>query len=262
MAVERNEVFLERSSDRSVTSIILNRPQKRNALSPPLLAELHGLLKEAVADDSRVILIRSSTAGIFCAGFDITYLDGDKENTGSTALYDFFSAIEAASKITVAFADGLVVGGGNELFLSCDLRLATARTTFRMTPARLSVVYSYEGLARFMRTVGFTAACELFLAARQISTEEAVRIGLATRIVDDLRAVTEYSEEVALCAPQAQYAMKVMLQMLARDIARPIASESEWHRLTQLKRVVLESQDHGEAVRAFAEKRTPVFKGR
>lgn len=262
MHKREGEVVLERDEAGVVTSVVLNRPKKRNALSPAMLAELRAALDEAIRDRSRVILIRSAAEGVFCAGFDINYIESDQERAGAKALYDVFDAIEAANKVTVAFADGVVVGGGTELFLACDLRVATPRTTFRMTPVRLSVVYSLEGLARFVRAIGFTAAAELFLGAFPLTAEEALRVGLATRLLPTLDAVQAYCREVAAGAPQAQYAMKVMLRLLAEDIARPETSETQWRRLSALTDAARESRDREEALRAFAEKQSPTFTGR
>lgn len=255
-------ILLRRDADGRIDHLVIDRGAKRNALSPPMLGALRGHLEGARDDASRVVVIRSDVDGVFCAGFDIAYLGTDQEAAGEAALYDCFRELERSPKITVAIADGLVVGGGNELFLCCDLRLATPRTTFRLTPARLSLVYTMEGMARFVRALGPTAAMEMFVAARQLSADEALRVGLVTRIVPDVAAADAYCRELLDNGPLAQQAMKRMIRHLA-DPQRTVPTDpAALRELDALRRAADTSEDRKEALRAFADKRAPVFRGR
>jgi len=257
-----SELILRRSAEGQIDNIVLNRGNKRNALSPPLLDAMRGHLETARHDASRIVVIRSDVENVFCAGFDIAYLGTGEEARGQAALYGCLHDIEQAPKITVAIADGIVVGGGNELFLCCDLRLATPRTSFRLTPARLGLVYSLEGMARFVRALGPTAAMEMFVAARQLSAEEALRIGLVTRIVADTASADAYCQELLANGPLAQTAMKRMIRVLA-DPQRGVPSDPAVLReIEQLRHEAAVSDDRKEALRAFSEKRPPVFTGR
>ncbi len=258
----KEEVFFESHDEGRISAAVLNRPAKRNAISPPLAKALLGILKNALHDRSHVFLLRSAAENVFCAGFDITYHGTDQEQSGEAAMMACISAIDAATKVTAVFADGFVFGGGCELFLSHDLRLATPKATFRIPPARLGVVYSYLGLSRIVRIIGITAATELLLAARTLTAEEALRVGLVTRIVQDEAEALAYCREVASLAPLSQQAMKAMLKQLAGQIAPPLASDQDWHRMQALRTKADTSEDRREGNRAFAEKREPKFMGR
>jgi enoyl-CoA hydratase/carnithine racemase len=256
------EVFFESLDGGRISAAVLNRPAKRNAISPAVAAVLMAVLETALADRSHVFLLRSAVPGVFCAGFDINFLGTDHEEAGEAAMSACITKIDAAAKVTVAFADGFVFGGGNELFLSADLRLATPRTTFRITPARLGVVYSYPGLARFFRTMGMTAAAEMLLAARLLTAEEALRVGLVTRIVADEAEALSYCKEVASLAPLSQQAMKAALKQLAATMVPDQAPAEVNSRLAALRKAAEQSEDRNEGKRAFMEKREPHFAGR
>ncbi len=257
-----DEVFFESYDDGRISAAVLNRGAKRNAMSPALSKALQGILDVALNDLSHVFLLRSAVPGAFCAGFDISYIGTDQHHEGERAMSGCFTSIGAAKKVTIAFADGFVFGGGVELYLAADLRLATPRTTFRITPARLGVVYSFHGLSRFVSIMGVTAATELLLAAQTLTADEALRVGLVTRIVPDEAAAMAYCRQVASLAPLAQQAMKAMLKKLAGKIAPPEASEAEWLQLQALRDTADASEDQREGRRAFAEKREPRFTGR
>lgn len=255
------EVYFESRDEGRISAAVLNRGAKRNAISPGLAKALLAILDQALADSSHLFLLRSAAENVFCAGFDITYHGTDQEEAGEAALIACVAAIDSAAKVTAAFADGYVFGGGNELFLAADLRLATAKATFRIPPARLGVVYSYSGISRFVRTIGITAATELLLAARTLTAEEALRIGLVTRIVADEAEALAYCRDVAKLAPLSQQAMKAMLKQLAAQIAPPLASDGQWHRMQALRAKADNSEDRREGKRAFSEKREPRFMG-
>lgn len=207
-------VRVEGSSDRLIASLVMDRPDKRNALSPEMLSEFHEALTAASHGEARVVLIRSALEHVFCAGFDRTYL-GTHQSVATAQLATLYTALEQCRKPVVAYADGEVVGAGNELFLSCDLRLATARTRFRIPAALLSIAYPDAGLARFVRLTGLSNALDMFLSGSSISAEEAQRCGLVTRIVSGSADVRAYCEQVAQGDPETLAEMKMTLRRIA-----------------------------------------------
>lgn len=258
----KHDVFLESRDDGRISAVVLNRHEKRNAISPTMAKRLLTLLEEAVASESHLLLLRSAAPGVFCAGFDINFIGTDQEEAGEAAMVACIDKIESAAKVTVAYADGFVFGGGNELYLSADLRLATPRTTFRIPPARLGVVYPFRGLARFVRAMGNTAAREMVLTARTLTAEEALRVGLVTRIVPDEEAALAYCQQTASMAPLSQRAMKAILNHItAAQAYDQVPAETKLHFAT-LTKAADQSEDRREGKRAFAEKREPRFTGR
>ena len=245
-----------------ISAIELDRPAKRNAMSLEMSTALRDQLLRADIDDSHVVLLRSAVPGIFCAGLDISYLGTHRVEEAEAAMMSCCTTLQAMRKVTIAYADGSVFGGGCELFLSADLRLATPDARFRITPAVLGVVYPFRGLARLIRYTGITAAMEMILTARVIDAQEAMRIGLVTRVVADTAQAEDYSRETANLAPLAQQAMKAAMKLMADRIAALEATEAQWHALQAMQAAVDGSEDQREGRAAFREKRSPNFRGR
>ena len=256
-----SEVILDRLDDGRISTVALNRPAKRNALSPLLSMAFRERLDQAAGDSSHLVLVRSAVPGTFCSGFDIGFIGTEQHQAGEEAMLGCFAAIERMRKVTVCLADGFVFGGGVELFLAADIRLATPNATFRITPALLGVVYPYRGLSRFVSVMGITAAMELVMTARRIDAQEAMRIGLVTRVVPDEVAGIDYCRQVAALAPLSQQAMKAVLKLAADKIAPLQATEEEWRMILEAAARADASEDQREGRRAFAEKRPPRFQG-
>jgi enoyl-CoA hydratase len=249
------EVRFEYGDDGAVLNVVLNRPSKRNAISPAMATATQAALEEAIGRGVRLVVVRSAAEGVFCAGFDIAHLDSSSSDP-SLPLYRLYDCLERLPAVTLAFVDGIALGGGVELLASCDLRLATSRSRFTMPPAKLSVVYEREGIARFIRRAGLTATSEMFLTGRSLTAVEAERCGLVTRVVSS-ETVADYCTQILKGAPLAQRAMKEIIAGLSAVENCGISDE----RFDELKRTVLQSRDREEALNAFRQKRSPRFSG-
>jgi enoyl-CoA hydratase len=256
------EIRLEQSTDGLISRILIERPAKKNALSPAMLERLIEYVDTAAGDTSRIIVIQSPVPGVFSAGADINYLGTAEDERGEELLQALSRRLQAAPKLTIAVSDGLTIGGGLVIFLSCDIRLATSKSIFRMPPVRLARVYELAGIERFMRTIGLTAATEMLLTARQFDIDEARQCGLVTRVVSGSEDASAYCQNAAECPPLAQQAMKKTLYLLGTDLTGSGLDRGARDSIAELTRRAESSEDSHEALRAFHEKRPPVFTGR
>jgi enoyl-CoA hydratase/carnithine racemase len=247
-----------------VARLTIDNPDKRNALDHEIL--------DAFADtlpglEARCLLI-TATGPVFSAGYDIGNLPRDEFADRAEALvaHPFHAAIEALDAFpypSVAALNGHAIGGGLELALSCDLRVASEEAKLGMPPARLGLVYGHTGLRKFVDAIGVPRTKELFFTARNIPARTALQWGLVNEVVppEELaeRAVG-YAGRIAALAP-------LSLQGNKRTLRELLAAEGELdpdveRELVALREACFHSEDFFEGVRAFAEKRAPRWQGR
>ena len=240
-----------------VATIILNRPEKANSLTPEDLLWLRDCFSKINADPDIVVLQFKSQGKHFCSGFDISALDDAGEEARSIEFGDVADALEALRPVTIAAIQGGVFGGATDLCLACDFRLGTPQAEMSMPAVRLGLHYYQGGLERYISRLGLNAAKRLFLTAERIDAATMLDIGFLTQLVDpdDLEpSLASLTAGLVQMAPLPLMAMKRHLNHLARGVLDP----------RQLRQAVLlaqNSDDHKEAVTAWKKKRVPVFKG-
>ena len=250
----------------AVARLRIANPERRNALDHEILAAIAATLPQLDQGiDTRCVLI-TGTPPLFSAGYDIAEFTEDAFEDEAEALvaHPFQAAMEAIVAHpwpTVAAINGLCLGGGLELAVSCDLRIAAAGAKLGMPPAKLGLVYGHTGLRRFLETIGLPRTREMFFTGRNLSAERAERIGLVNQVVGDEEiepAGVRLAGEIAAAAPLSTRGNKRVMDVLA---ANPVLSPIQEEELVELRRACFGSADFREGVRAFAEKRRPVWTG-
>jgi enoyl-CoA hydratase/carnithine racemase len=259
---ERVQAWLE---DRTL-HIRFNNPAKHNALSVDMWEAVPPLLKLAQGDD-RVRLVAFSGAGekAFVSGADISQFEDMRAAREAVARYEATAetalmGIHDFPKPTLACIRGWCIGGGVNVAISCDIRIASSDSVFGIPAARLGLGYRYSAMKNLVDLVGPGAAKDLFFTARRIDAAEAKAIGLVSRLCapEELDALlAEYSNALADNAPLTVMAGKAII----REILKP-SPELDKDLCTSLIRGCFESADYTEGRTAFMQKRKPVFNGR
>jgi enoyl-CoA hydratase/carnithine racemase len=247
-----------------VARLTIDNPDKRNALDHEILDAFAAAVPEI---EARCLLV-TATGPVFSAGYDIGNLPSGEFADRAEALvaHPFHAAIEALDAFpfpSVAALNGHAIGGGLELALSCDLRLASENAKVGMPPARLGLVYSHTGLRKFLDAIGAPRTRELFFTARNVSAGTALQWGLVNEVVapEELPAhAVAYAARIAGHAPLSLRGNKRALrELLAAEGELDPAVERE---LVELREACFRTEDFFEGVRAFAAKRAPRWQGR
>jgi len=248
-----------------VTRLRIANPGRRGALDHEIL----DALAETVGGLDARCLVLTGTDQMFSAGYDLGDLErGDAFERDSERLvaHPFHTAIEALAAYpfpVIASLNGHAIGGGLELALTCDMRIAARGIRVGMPPAKLGLIYSHTGLRRFLELCGPDHTAELFYLGSAIEIERANAMGLVSRLVDPAaleQSTLEIAAEIGGNAPLSLAGNKHIIRTLrAHQSALPEEVERE---LVQLRESCFRTQDFREGVRAFAEKRPPEWKGR
>lgn len=257
------QLLQDRPAD-GVLQLTISNPAKRGALDHAIL---DGLAEAVAGADARCILI-TGDGRHFSSGYDIGDIPDDVFAVEAEKLvaHPFTSALEALDATdvpTVCAINGAAIGGGLELALCCDLRVAAHDLRFGMPPAKLGLVYSHTGLRRFIDAIGVARTRQLFLLGRYVGTEDALAWGLVQHAVpfaDLHHAALDWAVELAGNAPLSVRGNKQVIRALLAAEG-PLAEDVE-RELIALREACFRSEDMREGVRAFAEKRPPRWQGR
>jgi enoyl-CoA hydratase/carnithine racemase len=253
-------------ADRGEVRILeISNPAKRNALDFQALEELEAACDEVGRDGVRCLVLRGAGEEAFSSGFDLAEiaLVSARGERPDEAVERAADALDRVPCPTVAFLNGSAFGGGFELAVTCDLRVAREGVRLAMTPAKLGVVYPEGGLRRFADLVGAARTRELFFTGRSIDAATALAWGLVNRLAPAGAGEAEalaLAGEIAGNAPLAVRGMKRILRLLEGAHERAL-SDAEREEIASLRRRAFESEDLGEGRAAWTERRAPRFRG-
>jgi enoyl-CoA hydratase len=247
----------------SVAVLIINRPDKLNALNSKVHAESVAALDELRNDtEIRVVVITGTGEKSFVAGADISEFAGQTATTQRNVFYErsLFNSIDTFPKPVIAMINGFCLGGGCELALACDIRLASEKARFGQPEINLGIIPGGGGTQRLTRLVGEGKAMEIILAGEMIDAPTALNLGLVNHVYspEELETKTfELANKIAEKSPIALQMAKEAVKLASRSNL-----DEGLRREVDLFAICFSTEDKEEGVAAFLEKRKPVFKGK
>lgn len=251
----------------NVAVITLNRPERMNTLGGTMKPDLARAFFELARTDEavRAVLVTGSGDRAFCAGADIkerasSQVRGTDYFVNQKATHDLFRNIEEFEKPVIAAINGVALGGGLEVALCCDIRLAASTARLGLPEIKLGVIPAAGGTQRLPRLIGEARAKELILTADLIDAETALRFGIVSRVVPPdqlMQAAMELAQRIAEHPPLA---VRFAKRAINRGMQTDLDSGLEFERYAAA--MIMDSEDRKEGMRAFVEKRKPSFKGR
>jgi enoyl-CoA hydratase/carnithine racemase len=247
-----------------VATVTMSLPDKLNAMDRQTFEELRRAAARAAEDPDVGAVVVTGAGRAFSSGLDLAEFAGmaevDHADTVIGELQRAIGAFELLPKPVVAAVNGLAVGGGLQLAIACDLRLAAASAQFASWEMRWAIVPDLGGTERLPRLIGLGRAKELVFTGRQVGAAEAEQIGLVNRVVPDADLALAAAELAAGLASGPTLALGMAKQLLNEAFDRGVSEGLSAARRAQ--RLTLASADHREARAAFAERRPPRFSGR
>jgi enoyl-CoA hydratase len=252
--------------DGAVGHIIFNNPDRLNAISLEMWAGMGEAMAGFEADpEIRVVVISGAGGKAFAAGADVSKYEeerGEREDQDKYARTgeDAMQLIYQSKKVTIAAIDGFCIGGGVSVALVCDLRYCSAKSKFGQPAMRYGIGYRYSSLRRMVDIIGIGASKDMLLGGLQFDAQEAYDKGLVGRVLPDedfQSFIDKTVATIAIGAPLTAEDVKYTLWTYVQDEAK-----RDLDRCEELFQICYASDDYKEGIRAFAEKRKPVFTGK
>jgi enoyl-CoA hydratase / 3-hydroxyacyl-CoA dehydrogenase len=243
--------------------ITLNRPQRLNAITPRLVDELEQVAREVATDGSiRVLVLRGEGGRAFSAGADLTsygFSSSDKAFDAARRMFEVFTVFERMPKPVIAAINGYAFGGGCELALACDFRLASESSQIGLTETSLGILPGAGGTQRLIKMVGLTKAKEMIYFGTRLTAAEALKAGLVDRVYanDQFQSgVEEFARALAKRAP-----LSLKFAKLALNMALQVPTDLGQYFEASSFGLLIGTQDANEGITSFLSKKEPEFKG-
>lgn len=242
-----------------VYQIRMNKPERLNALSVDMVDALKRAVEHAVASGARVLLLRGTGRG-FCAGADLKErktMDEAERLRHNRAINAAVDAVAACPVPTIAVVNGLALGGGCELALACDLRVAAQEAQIGLTEARIGAIPGAGGTQRMPRLIGAARALELMLTGEPVSAQRAEQIGLVNAALPSEELDAYVDRLAGVLASRSVRSARLLKSVVYEGLKHPIEDALVIERTALSK--IFSSADYAEGLAAFAEKRPPNF---
>jgi enoyl-CoA hydratase len=248
----------------SVALVRLNQPEKLNAITREMIAELKKTFERIGRERKvRAVILMGAGESAFSAGTDIAELammNVEEARRASRSGQEVCNSIESCGVPVIAAVNGLAAGGGCEIALACHIRIASSSARFSLPETKLGVVPAYGGTHRLTRATGSGRALEMMLTGAQITADEALRIGLVNRVVAPAQLLSEAESLAREISGLAPLAIRACLESVVRGLSLSLEEGLEIE--AELFSSLFATEDMREGTRAFLEKRAPAFKGR
>jgi len=251
----------------NVALVTLNRPDRMNTLGGSMKPDLARAFFEFARNDAnvRAVLVTGAGERAFCAGADIKERAGGQPVgtdyfIAQKATHDLFRNIEEFEKPVIAAINGVALGGGLEIALCCDIRWAASGARFGLPEIKLGVIPAAGGTQRLPRLIGEARAKELILTADLIDAETALRHGIVSRVLPQAELMPAALQLAQRIAEHPPLAVRFAKRAINRGMQTDLDSGLEYERYAAA--MIIDSDDRKEGMRAFVEKRKPVFTGR
>lgn len=245
----------------TIAEVVLNNPDRHNALSAAVLDGLHAAVAQLAVDpDVRAVILHGGEARAFCAGADLKERMAMDEAQVFTTVHKTREAANGLERLpmpVIAAIHGACFGGGLELALACDIRIAAEDAQLGLTEVSLGIIPGAGGTQRLPRVVGVARAKELIFTAARLTAQEAERMGLVNRVVPRDRLLAEARAVADRIAQMAPLAVRAAKRAIDGGAALGAGLELEW----QAYQSIIRTADRREGLLAFAEKRPPRYRG-
>lgn len=249
--------------DGAVATLLLNRPEKRNPISFAMWKALPDLVAEVERDDAvKVLIVRGAGDKAFSAGADIAEFETYRADSRGARVYNEAThvaerALDGMTKPTIAMIHGFCIGGGAEIALACDFRLADTETRFGITPARLGIVYSLTASKQLYDLAGPAVTKYILFSGEHVLARRAFEVGILDELLDPSELEERARALAELIASRSQTSVRAAKRIVAKIQGGQTEDDEETLRL---RNESFDGADYREGVRAFLEKRPPEFR--